>query len=93
MLFRSGETSIEVVEKAEPAHRYIFQLLPAAWGAMLSIQPVVVLGWPGLLVGAGAVVGGWGLGRTLWGFLERLGQRRVKRLARDLAEEGRSLTS
>ena len=87
-----GETAIEVVEKAEPAHRYIFQLLPAAWGAMFSIQPIVVFGWPGLLVGAGAALAGWGLGRTFWGYLERLGQRRVKKLAAELAEEGRSLT-
>lgn len=87
-----GETAIEVVEKAEPVHRYVFQLMPAMWGGIASIGAVAALGPPGLLVTAGATLAGWGIGRAVWGSLDRIGQDRVKRLAASLAGEGRSLT-
>ena len=57
-----------------------------------AVTAVASMGPPGLLVTAGATLGGWGIGRAFWSYLERLGERRVKKLAADLADQGRSLT-
>lgn len=86
-----GETAIEVVEKAEAIHRYAFQLLPAAWGAMLAMPAIVGLGLPGIALAVAAAGGGFAVGRLFWNRLQRLGQLRVKRLADALADEGQKL--
>lgn len=85
---KEGETTIEVVEKAEPKMRRIFHLLPAAWGAMLAgplvsaVQPTT-LGLIAILVLSVAV--GLGIGRGAWSLVAAAGDRRVQRLAEELA--------
>ena len=83
-----GETTIEVVEKAEPKMRRIVHLLPAAWAAMLAgplvsaVQPTT-LGLISILVLSVAV--GLGVGRGAWSLMSAASDRRVQRLAEELA--------
>lgn len=85
-----GETTIEVVEKAEPRLRRIFHLLPAAWGVMLAAPAIASL-QPGPLGIAGLTVAslalGAGLGRAAWTAMSAMSGRRVRRLAEDIADE------
>ena len=87
---RDGETAIEVVEKAEPRLRRIFHLLPAAWGVMFAGAAVAAV--PGGPLAAAAIAGGAalvgaGAGRTAWNVLSAFSDRRVHRLAEQLARE------
>jgi hypothetical protein len=93
---RDGETAIEVVEKAEPRLRRIFNLLPAAWGPMLAApwiasaagDPLTMIG-----VGVGAALAGIVAGRAAWAVVSAASDRRVKRLAGTLADEASRLGS
>lgn len=95
---RDGETTIEVVEKAEPKLRRIFHLLPPAWALMLA-APIAgglelsVIGVVGLVILA--VAAGLGVGRGVWSLVSAASGRRVRRLASELADQatgtGRSL--
>lgn len=85
---KEGETTIEVVEKAEPKMRRIFHLLPAAWAVMLAgplvgaLQPTT----PGLIaILVLSVAVGLGVGRGAWSLMSAASDRRVQRLAEELA--------
>lgn len=87
---RAGETTIEVVEKAEPKIRRVFHLLPPAWALMLGPlfiemlepSPVGIVGLIVLLIAVGV-----GIGRAGWSLVSALSSRRVGRLAESLAVE------
>ena len=87
---RETDTSIEVVEKAEPRLRRIFNLMPAAWGPMpaapwiaaVAGDPLAMIG-----VGLGAALAGVAAGRAAWSLVSAASDRRVKRLADHLADE------
>ena len=87
----SGETTIEVEEKASPRLRRVFQLMPAAWAVMIA-SPVIAAMDPsavGLVAGIGLSVGaGVALGRAAWSSVSARSGRRVERLAQRLAREG-----
>lgn len=87
---KDGETTIEVVEKAEPKIRRVFHLLPPAWTLMLApaVLEMVELstaGMIGLVILLVAV--GLGIGRAGWALLSAASKRRVGRLAESLALE------
>lgn len=87
---KDGETTIEVVEKAEPKMRRVFHLLPTAWALMLAplflemVEPSPV-GMVGILILLVAV--GVGIGRAGWTLVSAASARRVGRLAESLALE------
>lgn len=87
---KDGETTIEVVEKAEPKMRRIFHLLPPVWSVMLA-GPVVgaleptTFGLVAILILA--VAAGLGIGRGAWALVSTASDRRVRRLAEELAAE------
>lgn len=89
---KDGETTIEVVEKAEPKIRRVFHLLPPAWALMLGplflemelVEPSPV-GMVGILILLVAV--GVGIGRAGWTLVSAASARRVGRLAESLALE------
>lgn len=94
---KDGETTIEVVEKAEPKMRRVFHLLPPAWalmlaGALAGSAEASPLALVALVVAAVAV--GLGLGRGAWALMSAFSQRRVAALAESLVHEaeGASVT-
>jgi hypothetical protein len=91
-----AETTIEVVEKAEPRLRRIFHFLPMAWGAMLAGTVVASVASTPLAAGAIAlagVAGGLGAGRLAWNLVSRSSERRVRRLAEGLAQEAATVAA
>jgi hypothetical protein len=92
---RDGETAIEVVEKAEPRLRRIFNLLPAAWGPMMAAPLIASMGDPLGMIGVGlaSALAGIVVGRGAWTVVSAASDRRVKRLAGTLADEAARLGS
>ncbi|MDH3271475.1 MAG: hypothetical protein OEN56_09100 [Gemmatimonadota bacterium] len=87
---RNGETTIEVVEKAEPKMRRIFQLLPTAWGPMIAAPFIGALQLPvagSLALIAASMIAGFAVGRGVWSLVSSASGRRVHRLAAELADE------
>ena len=89
----SGETTIQVVEKAIARVRNAITLVPAAWGTIFAGALVSAgdasLGASALIGGLGAALG-LAAGRTAWGVLSRSSAARVEKLAADLAREART---
>ncbi len=91
----SGETRIQVVEKAVPRVRRVFHLLPAAWAVMIAAP---LIGGAGLGAAAtaaavaGSLVAGAAVGRGAWTLVSGLSARRVERLGSALAVEARQAT-
>lgn len=85
---KDGETVIEVVEKAEPKMRRVIHLLPPAWALMIAgpfaaayaSMPMTII----LAVLSVAV--GLGIGRGVWSLVSAASERRVQRLAEELAD-------
>jgi hypothetical protein len=87
---RVTETAIEVVEKAEPRMRRIFNLLPGAWGAMIAAPLITSLAGNPLAmigVGVGGMIAGVVAGRGAWSLVSAASERRVKALAARLADQ------
>jgi len=87
---RGGETTIEVVEKAEPRLRRILHLVPASWGLILAPALFPTLGGSALAAAgifAGATAVGAGVGRAVWTLVSAASGRRVRRLAEGIATE------
>jgi hypothetical protein len=92
----SGETTVQVVEKAVPRLRRIFHLIPAAWGVMISTAVLASAGLgPAASVAAalGGMAAGGGLGRLSWTLLSARSRARVERMANTLSESARAAVS
>ena len=92
---KADETTIEVVEKAEPRLKRIMHFLPAAWAVMLVAPLVGVFeaSAPGAAaIALGAMAGGAGVGRLAWNTLSMFSERRVRRLAERLANEAQRVS-
>jgi len=90
---KDGETTIEVVEKAEPKMRRICHLLPPVWALMLAgpFAGAFISSSAGLVATVIlAVAAGLAIGRGAWTLVSAMSQRRVSELAESLALEAGS---
>ncbi len=89
-----GETRIQVSSRYADRLRYIFNFLPAVWGAMIGVAVAVSAGLgtlPVAAVVAGSAATGMGIGRGLWNAMARRSATEVRDMADELAERaGRS---
>lgn len=85
---RDGQTTIEVTEKIPARLRRVVHFVPMAWGLVgalplmegsAGILPTVAIGGAALVVGAA-------VGRGAFSLLSRSSERRVRRLAAELAQ-------
>jgi hypothetical protein len=91
-----GGTTIKVHQRIDPRVRILMHLLPSIWGSMAGVIVAMTAGAtlvPGAGIVAGCAVAGVAAGRGVWELLARRSQRRVDRLASDLAGQAQSLAS
>jgi len=90
-----GETSIQVVVKANRRFKVALHAVPSAWGVIAAAGLVGSTGLVGLpLAGvfvAGAAVGG-AAGRLVWNLISSRSAHRVERLAAELSQEANEAT-
>jgi hypothetical protein len=89
----AGETTIQVVEKANARLKAALHGVPTGWGVIGAVAVVGTLGIAGTgavaVFAAGAGVG-LGAGRLVWNLIAARSARRVERLAADLSAEARA---
>lgn len=86
----AGETTIRVVDKANPRLKRILHLVPAGWGLVGAASVVGTVGLAGVAAAGVFIAGtgvGLGAGRLVWNLISSRRAGRMERLAADLSRE------